>query len=144
MQWGAFTIEVAPDGAGFWLLHGEDEWAAFTLEGIHPTGRFCDDPDEVEHGFGSGDLTCSVRHSIGQAWTLRWALSASEPTRLSRPPRLSVSPGTSSVAWAWSLSCWVTRDFSKRSLVRVALSSVILKLACAEARLASAWRSFCW
>ena len=102
MQWGAFTIEVAPDGTGFWLLHGEDEWAAFTLEGIHPTGRFCDDPDEVEHGFGSGDLTCSVRHSIGQAWTLRWALSASEPTRLSRPPRLSVSPGTASVAWAWA------------------------------------------
>ncbi len=102
MQWGSFAIEVAPDGAGFWLLHGDQEWAAFTLEGMRPAGRFTDDPDEAEHAFGLAEVSCSVRHSIGQAWTLRWALSAAEPTELTRPPRLRVRPGTGSAVWAWA------------------------------------------
>lgn len=102
MRWGAFTVEVAPDGAGFWLLHGDDEWASFTLAGVRPTGRFTDDPDEIEHGFALADVACSLRHSVGQSWTVRWAFSVAEASVLTRPPRLIVRPGTSSAVWAWS------------------------------------------
>ena len=127
MRWGAFAVEVAPDGAGFRLLHGVDEWASCTLGGMRSTGRFSDDPDEVEHGFALPGGSCSVRHSTGQAWTIRWALSASEralgdrlPADLPRvsddarpdsawddacnvaPPTLRVRPGPHAVAWAWA------------------------------------------
>lgn len=102
MRWGAFNIEVALDGAGFWLLHGEQEWAAFTLEGMRPTGRFTDDADEVEHGFGLDVVSCAVRHSVGQAWTLRWALNTAELLELRRPPRLLMHPAPGCVAWAWA------------------------------------------
>ena len=102
MQWGAFEVDVAADGASFRLLHGGDEWATFGLHGMRPTGRFTDDPDEAEHGFTLDDATCAVRHSIGQAWTLRWALNAAEPLELDEAPLLRVRPGAASVVWAWA------------------------------------------
>ncbi len=74
MRWGAFAIRVRDDGTGFVLLHGEDAWADFELVGLRPTGRFTDDADEVEHGFTLGDAICTVRHTVGDAWTIRWAL----------------------------------------------------------------------
>ncbi|MFT3862439.1 hypothetical protein [Micropruina sp.] len=101
MQWGAFTVEVAPDGAGFRLLHGADEWAAFSLHRMTPTGRFTDDADEVEHSFALDDLHGAVRHSIAQNWTIRWALRAAQPSELDEPPLLRVRPGAASVVWAW-------------------------------------------
>jgi hypothetical protein len=79
MRWGAFAVRVGPDGTGFALLHGEDSWAEFEFDGPLPTGRFTDDADEVEHGFAFGGATCSVRHTVGDAWTLRWALRAGAP-----------------------------------------------------------------
>ena len=54
MRWGAFSVDVSAEGASFRLLHGTDEWAAFSLHGVRPTGRFTDDADEVEHAFGCG------------------------------------------------------------------------------------------
>lgn len=80
MQWGAFSVEVAAEGTSFRLLHGAEPWAVFSLHGLTPTGRFTNDADEVEHAFAIPGFACSVRHSIGQAWTLRWALSASDST----------------------------------------------------------------
>ena len=102
MQWGALAVDVAPDGAHFRLLHGSDEWAVFSLHGMRPTGRFTDDPDEAEHGFALRDAACAVRHSVGQAWTVRWALNAAEPLELDGPPLLRVRPGPGSVVWAWA------------------------------------------
>lgn len=102
MQWGAFAVEVAPDGVSFRLLHGADEWAAFSLHGMRATGRFTDDPDEAEHGFALDDAACAVRHSIGQAWTVRWALHAAEPLELDEAPVLQLRPGPGSVVWAWA------------------------------------------
>lgn len=76
MRWGAFAIRVRDDGTGFALLHDADVWADFEIGGLQPTGRFTDDADEVEHGFTLGDATCAVRHAVGDAWTIRWALRA--------------------------------------------------------------------
>ncbi len=127
MRWGAFAIRVRDDGTGFALLHDEDVWADFELDGLQPTGRFTDDADEVEHGFTLGEATCAVRHAVGDAWTIRWALRAGgspspgdgscgpppdpeavrgdgsfvPPSELGTPPRLSVRPGPGCVAWAW-------------------------------------------
>ena len=102
MRWGAFTVEVAADGAGFRLLHGSDEWATFSLHGVRPSGRFTDDDDEVEHAFGCSGCSFAVRHSVGQHWTIRWALSAAEPSELVQVPSLRVRPGQVSVVWAWA------------------------------------------
>lgn len=78
MRWGAFAVRVSDDGREFTLLHGADAWASFTLHGLQPTGRFTDDDDEVEHGFTIPGASVAVRHAVGEAWTMRWALSAAE------------------------------------------------------------------
>ncbi|MFT4297049.1 MAG: hypothetical protein QM582_16730 [Micropruina sp.] len=127
MRWGAFAVRVDADGTGFELLHGEDLWARFTLAGLRPTGRFTDDADEVEHGFAIGDAGCAVRHAVGEAWSVRWALRAADPVsadgssdllpdvvfrgdgspgpprgELCGQPRLSIRPGPGCVVWAWA------------------------------------------
>ena len=76
MRWGAFGVRVTDDGTGFELVHGDHPWARFELTGLASTGRFTDDADEVEHGFAIGDASCAVRHAVGEAWTIRWALRA--------------------------------------------------------------------
>jgi len=102
MRWGAFRVEVTPDGLGFGLANGDDVWAHFELDGVEPAGCFADDPDEAEHGFSLGAISCAVRHSIGQAWTVRWALSANDSEGTAEAPRLRVRPGGGFVAWAWA------------------------------------------
>ena len=127
MRWGAFTVRVRDDGTGFALLHGEDLWADFELAGLQPTGWFTNDDDEVEHSFTLGGATCTIRHAVVDAWTIRWALRVGGPAggdgsfgplsadvvrgdgsvgpaqgASSEPPRLAVRPGTGYVAWAWA------------------------------------------
>lgn len=102
MRWGAFAVRVADDGVRFDLLHGDGPWARFDLIGLRPTGRFTDDADEVEHGFALGDAGCAVRHAVGEAWTVRWALRASDPVDVTVPPRLRVRAASGCVAWAWA------------------------------------------
>ena len=119
MRWGAFSVEVRADGTGFTLLHGDEDWADFQLDGMRPAGRFTDDADEVEHGFVLGAATCAVRHTAGDAWTLRWAIRAGDPdgtaalpgstdaagspgVELPGSPLLRVRPGPRCVVWAWA------------------------------------------
>ncbi len=124
MRWGAFAIRVRDDGTGFDLLHGADVWAQFDLDHLQPTGRFTDDADEVEHGFTLGGATCAVRHAVGDAWTVRWALRAGDPVRgdgsLGPVPvrgdgsfgsstaesrehlRLRMRPGPGCAVWVWA------------------------------------------
>jgi len=102
MRWGAFRVEVTPDGLGFSLANGDDVWARFELNGAQPAGRFADDADETEHGFSLGPFACAVRHSIGQAWTLRWVLSANGSQGSAESLGLIVRPAGGFVAWAWA------------------------------------------
>ncbi len=101
MRWGQFLIDVGEDGSRVVVSRAGEEWLTLKLRGLKALGGFIEDLDEVDHAFEQGPLRLAVRHSVGEHWTLRYALSAhgdAEPASW----RLNYQAGPATCTWVWA------------------------------------------